>query len=104
MKTNNNLLPTNTKINANLKNDYQYFCVLTEGGYFLDSLPMLVIPGSYIFFNWRKFYVAEYQLPFGEDADNYDICVYCIEEEDGDLMNFDIIRRDCKINTILKEI
>ena len=82
------------------QNDYQYFCVLEEGGYFMDSFPMLVIPGSYIYFNKKRFYVAEYREPIGEDANEYDVQVYCIEDRTTTLK---ALKREFKINEILKK-
>lgn len=84
-----------------MNNDYQYFCVLTGGGFYIDSLPIIALPGSYIYMNNKRFYVAEFCEPKGENPNDYDLCVYC-EEVDN---NIDIhaIRRDLKLTSILQK-
>lgn len=85
-------------------NDYQYFCVLIGGGFFYTDLPVLVLPGSYIYMGHngtkKRFYVAEYRQPEDELGD-YDIAVYC--EEVPNTVNMKQIRRDLKINNILNK-
>lgn len=85
-----------------LYNDFQYFATTKEGTFFIDTLPMLALPGSYIFMNNKKFLVTEYAQPVGNEADEIDICVYC-EEVDNDV---DIIslQRELKINKILNPV
>lgn len=87
--------------NYELQNDYQYFCVYIGGGMKVDSLPILAVPGSYIFFGGKKFYVAEYQTPKGDKAADYDICVYCDEVPND--VNIQQIRRDLKIDSIIND-
>ena len=91
--------------NKKLNNDYQYFCVLTSGGYLIDSLPMLVLPGSYVYMHGSKFYVAEYceTKPDGfTDKGDYDLCLYC-EEVPNDIDVLSIIKQ-VKRNTRLDKI
>jgi len=86
-----------------LNNDYQYFCVLIGGGYLIDSLPMLVLPGSYVYMNGRKFYVAEYCEKKGENPNDYDLCLYC-DEVPNNINVPNLIKqvnRNIKLNSVL---
>jgi len=92
----------------NVNNDYQYFCVLIDGGFFFSDLPTLVLPGSFIYMNdpdgiHRKFYVAQFIEPRDTDDDlatDFDIALYCDEVEND--INLNSIRRDLKLNILLK--
>ena len=86
-----------------MNNDYQYAFVLKNGHTSYDSLPILAIPGSYIYFSEQKYYVEEYShpidYPLGTQND-YDICVICKEVPND--VNIIQILRDIKINSIIK--
>jgi hypothetical protein len=90
-----------------MNNDYQYMCVLIGGGSFITDWPVLALPGSYIYMNHdgvqRRFYVAEYWEPIDHQdykKEDFDLCVYC--DEVPNTVNIKQIRRDLKINNILK--
>lgn len=90
-----------------INNDYQYMCVLIGGGSFVTDWPVLALPGSYIYMGHngvqRRFYVAQFCEPV-DDGDykkeDFDVCVYC-DEVPNDI-SMAQIRRDLKINSILK--
>lgn len=78
-------------------NDYEYMSVLIGGGALVDSLPILILPGSYFYMSGKRFKALEYREP---TSDEYDLQIYC-EEVENDI-SIKSIRRELKIITILQ--